>query len=221
MLLITISIAFPPECWKNFDYIINCTLEPYTPNEIIPSPPYNKNYLQLPIHEGKKGQNILYLSIPIALKFIKKPLEENKKILINISESYKEDDDTVGHYDSEELERITYSLRDELSELDAIEKVDLVAKAGELPPEGSKAGAEVAELGSLLVTMAASAGSALIPNIANALQSWLTRHERHKISLEIGGDKLEVTGISDNEQHRLIDAWIGTHIEKKKQFEDK
>ena len=70
--------------------------------------------------------------------------EENKKILINISESYKEDDDTVGHYDSEELERITYSLRDELSELDAIEKVDLVAKAGELPPEGSKAGAEVA-----------------------------------------------------------------------------
>jgi hypothetical protein len=148
--------------------------------------------------------------------------EENKKILINISDSYKEHDDTAGYYyDSEDLERITYSLRDELSELDAIEKVELVVKEGELTPEGSKAGAEVTELGSLLVTLGASAVSTLIPNIANALQSWLTRHERHKISLEIGGDRLEVTGISDNEQHRLIDAWIGIHIEKKKQFDGK
>ncbi|RIA84745.1 tRNA A64-2'-O-ribosylphosphate transferase [Glomus cerebriforme] len=73
--------AFPPECWKNFDYIINCTSESYTSNEITPS--FNKNYLQLSIPEGKKGQNTLYLNIPIALEFIRKPLEENKKILIH------------------------------------------------------------------------------------------------------------------------------------------
>ena len=76
-------IAFPPECWKNFDIIINCTPEPYTSSENIPPSPYDNNYLQLPIPEGKKGQNILYSSIPVALNFVKKPLEENKKILIH------------------------------------------------------------------------------------------------------------------------------------------
>jgi hypothetical protein len=143
----------------------------------------------------------------------------NKKILINIKSSSKEEEGGV-NYDSEELERTTYSLRDDLSELDAIEKVDLVTKEGVVAPEGSKAGAEVAALGSLLVTLGASAGSAIIPNVANTLQSWLSRHERRKISLEIGGDKLEVTGISDKEQQRLIDAWITRHIEKEKKFDD-
>ncbi|CAB4490119.1 unnamed protein product [Rhizophagus irregularis] len=52
--------ASPPECWMNFDYIINCTPEPYTSNENTPPFPYNKNYLQLPI-----------------------PEEENKRILIH------------------------------------------------------------------------------------------------------------------------------------------
>ena len=142
--------------------------------------------------------------------------EENKKILINISESYKEDDDTVGHYDSEELERITYSLRDELSELDAIEKVDLVTKEGKAP-EGSKAGAEVIALGSLLVTLGTSALSTAIPSLSNALQSWLTRHERRKISLEIGGDKIEVTGVSDEQQQQLIKSWLSNHSRSKDQ----
>ncbi|GES75598.1 tRNA A64-2'-O-ribosylphosphate transferase [Rhizophagus clarus] len=75
--------ASPPECWINFDYIINCTPEPYTSNESTPPFPFNKNYLQLPIPEGKKGSNMFYLNIPIALEFIKKPLEENKRILIH------------------------------------------------------------------------------------------------------------------------------------------
>ncbi|CAG8492589.1 1497_t:CDS:10 [Funneliformis caledonium] len=69
--------AFPPECWKNFDCIINCTPETYISNEASP------NYLQLPIPEGKKGQNVFYSSISIALEFIRGPLEEKKKILIH------------------------------------------------------------------------------------------------------------------------------------------
>ena len=147
--------------------------------------------------------------------------KEENQILINIESNSKEEEDH--DEDPEELERITHNLRDELTEINTVEKVDLVKKEGEegKAPKGSKAGAEVIALGSLLVTLGTAAVSTAIPNLSNALQSWLTRHERHKISLEIGGDKLEVTGISDNEQHRLIDAWIGTHIEKKKQFEDK
>jgi hypothetical protein len=138
--------------------------------------------------------------------------KEENQLLIKIESAPKEEEEYDD--DQEELERITHTLRDELTEVDAIEKVDLVTKEGEKAPEGSKAGAEVAALGSLLVTLGASAASSVIPNLGSTLQSWLTRHERRKISLEIGGDKLEVSGISDKEQQRLIDAWISRHIKK-------
>ncbi|RHZ80565.1 hypothetical protein Glove_134g83 [Diversispora epigaea] len=92
--------AFPSKCWSNFDYIINCTPEspPLPPTSSSTYPYYNHNndkdnnnnddnydnkYLQLSIPEGKKGQNKLFSSIPIALGFVKKPLEEKKRILIH------------------------------------------------------------------------------------------------------------------------------------------
>jgi hypothetical protein len=126
-----------------------------------------------------------------------------------------EKENSVGEkVDTEELEQITNNLRDELNELDIIEKVDLVRKGEDKAPKGSKGGGEVATLGSLLVTLGTLAGSSVIPNLTSTLQSWLTRHERRKISLEIGGDKLEVTGVSDKEQERLIDGWISRHMEK-------
>jgi hypothetical protein len=131
-------------------------------------------------------------------------------LLINIESTLKEEDE-----DPEELERITHNLRDELNESDGIQKVDLVKKEDKEAPKGSKAGGEMITLGSLLLTLGASVGSTIIPNIVNSLQSWLTRNERHKITLEIGGDKLEVTGISDIEKQRLVDAWLSRHMEKK------
>jgi hypothetical protein len=138
------------------------------------------------------------------------PSKIENQILINI-ESVSKEEDHDNDQDPEELERITHNLRDELNELDAIEKVDLVIKEGKAP-KGSKAGgAEVAALGSLLVTLGTSAVSTAIPNLSNTLQSWLTRHERRKISLEIGGDKLEVTGVSDEQQLKLIESWISNH----------
>jgi hypothetical protein len=81
----------------------------------------------------------------------------------------------------------------------------------------------MAAVGSMLVTLGASAASTAIPNLTNTLQSWLSRHERRKISVEIGGDKLEVTGISGKEQQRLIDTWISRHIEKEdlKEFDER
>lgn len=126
---------------------------------------------------------------------------KEKKVFINIETS--EDDPC----DPEELERITYNLKDDLTELDAIEKIDLVTKEA-AAPKSSKSGGEVVTFGSLL---GASAVSTAIPNLANTLQSWLTRHERRTISIEIGGDKLQMTGVSDKEQERVIDAWISRH----------
>jgi hypothetical protein len=127
--------------------------------------------------------------------------KKENELFINIESTLGEEDDT------EKLERITHNLRDDLKELDSIEKVDLT-KTGEIP-RGAKAGEEII-LGSLLVELVPVISTAL-PHVVKALQSWLRRNDRHKISLEIRGDKLEVTGISDEERQRLIDAWISRH----------
>jgi hypothetical protein len=91
--------------------------------------------------------------------------------------------------------------------LSDIEAIDLV-HAGEIP-ERAKASASV-DWGTLLVTLAASGG--VLTMLANMLQSWLTRYDRHSVTLEIDGDKLEVKGISSEEQQRLIDAWLSRHL---------
>ena len=67
----------PPLCWKNFDFVINCTQTHYQANT------NNPHYLQLPIAEGKKGQQKLLDCIPDALEFVKKPLSAHNRILIH------------------------------------------------------------------------------------------------------------------------------------------
>jgi Effector Associated Constant Component 1 len=108
--------------------------------------------------------------------------------------------------DQEELERSTHQLREELLDM-KLESVDLVKKGN--PPKGSKAGEEVVSWGSLIVGLAASGG--VLPNLVGTVQSWLSRRENQKITMQIGGDKLEVTGISNEQQDKLIDAWINRH----------
>jgi hypothetical protein len=107
--------------------------------------------------------------------------------------------------DTEELAELTQQLRGELLELN-VEAVDL-ARAGEAP-ERAKAGDPIA-WGELLVTLAASGGA--LVTLIGTLQSWLTHHERRSVTLEIDGDKLEVTGISSEEQQRLINTWLSRH----------
>lgn len=107
--------------------------------------------------------------------------------------------------DGEELEYLTRQLREELTELE-METVDLV-RAGRVP-QGAKAG-DPMTWGALFVALTASGG--VLTALISALQSWLTRHERRSVTLDIGGDTLEVTGISSDEQQRLINAWISRH----------
>lgn len=107
--------------------------------------------------------------------------------------------------DAEELARITRRLREELLGLD-VEAVEF-AKSGETP-EGAKVGPAI-DWNTLLLTLAASGG--VLTTIIGVLQSWLTRHEGRSVMLEIDGDKIEITGISSEEQKRLIDAWLRRH----------
>jgi hypothetical protein len=109
--------------------------------------------------------------------------------------------------DLEELADLTLQLREELLGLD-LDTVDLVG-AGETP-ERAKAGDPIA-WGDLMVTLVTS--SAALVTLISTLQVWLRPHQRRdcSVTLEIDGDRLEVTGISSEEQQYLIDTWLRRH----------
>ena len=130
-------------------------------------------------------------------------------LLITIKSISSEEEAEDSGADLDELEINTLSLRDELSDADVIDRIDLVTKKGEAP-KGAKPGGELVEWGSLVITLATT----VAPSLSNLLQSWLTRHDKQRIVLEVGGDKLEVTGISDIERSRVIDAWISSKLKR-------
>lgn len=104
--------------------------------------------------------------------------------------------------DAEDLERLTRQLRDELSELD----VQANFVTGGPAPANTKAG-EVIEWGTLLLTLAASGG--VITTLINAIQTWLTnRNQPAAVTVEMGGDKLQITGNPTDEQQRIIEAFL-------------
>ena len=99
------------------------------------------------------------------------------------------------------LEELTASLRRELSELD-VESVELAP--GAAPPAGAKVG-EVLAVGALVVKVAQSAASVL--PLVRALQEWASRGGR-TVKLDVGGDTIELTGATREQQDRLIAAWL-------------
>ncbi len=103
--------------------------------------------------------------------------------------------------EDEERGELARQLRQELCELD-VNSVDF-ARAASAP---ARAKGDPVTLGTLLVTLAASGG--VLTTLINAVQSWLARQERTSVTLEIGGDKLSITGVSSEEQRRLIAAWL-------------
>jgi hypothetical protein len=108
---------------------------------------------------------------------------------------------SAGDVEPARLEELTASLRRELNELE-VESVE--PAPGGAPPAGTKVG-EVLALGALVVTVAKSAGSVLA--VVRALQEWASRGGR-TVKLDIGGDAIELTGASREQQDRLIAAWV-------------
>jgi hypothetical protein len=111
---------------------------------------------------------------------------------------------TEGEVDPEYLAKLTQQLRDALLRLDV---EDVALPSAEKAPEGSKG--DAVTWGQLVIALAASGG--VFTTMITLLQAWVTRHERHTLTLEIDGDKLEITGISLEEQKRLIDEWLSRH----------
>ena len=106
--------------------------------------------------------------------------------------------------DAEEVAEATLQLRRELLDLD-VEAVEL-PRAGD-PPPGTRA-VELAALGALVVTFAQSP---LLGPVVAAVRSWLAGSPQRSIKLELDGDALELTGLSSNEQRRLVDEWLSRH----------
>ena len=109
--------------------------------------------------------------------------------------------------DAEEVAQATLRLRRELLDLD----VEVVEAAGVAePPPGSRAAVDVAALGALMVNIA---DPQLLAAVVAAVRSWLAGSSRRSIKLQLGGDALELTGVSSKEQRRLADEWLARHME--------
>ena len=109
--------------------------------------------------------------------------------------------------DAEELAELTRRLRGQLLELD----VDTVEPAtGGEAPAGSK-GVELMAIGGLVIQFAMK--SEVLKSVVDATTAWLGRQQGRSVKLTLDGDTLEVTGVSSDEQRRLVDLWVARHAD--------
>ena len=118
------------------------------------------------------------------------------KITFQIVLSKDEDD---AEYD---FAKLSQQFRDELLKL-KVENVDYQFKDGDI--KGAKTG-NVISWETLLITLATSGG--VISTFVNFLLGWIKRNEGRSVTLELNGNKLEVTGLSQSEQKELIEVWL-------------
>jgi hypothetical protein len=108
--------------------------------------------------------------------------------------------------DAETCDRLTRQLRSEIAQLD-VDSARLDA-AGP-PPEGAKAG-EAVTLGAIVVAMSASGG--VFATVLGTVREWLGRQSgRHRISVTIDGDTLELERATAAQQRELLDAYLRRH----------
>ena len=107
--------------------------------------------------------------------------------------------------DAEELAQIADQFRAELLDLD----VDTVRQPvlGEAPEDAKGAGLLAA--GQLVVGLVAT--PEVLASIIGTVRSWLGRNRGRSVKLTLGGDALEVSGVSSAEQDRLIELWVARH----------
>jgi hypothetical protein len=65
------------------------------------------------------------------------------------------------------------------------------------------------DIGALVVALAASGG--LLTTLLGVLQAWLLRHSGSRIVLEVDGDRVELTGATDEERRRALEAWLARY----------
>lgn len=108
--------------------------------------------------------------------------------------------------DTEAAERPVRQLRAEIARLD----VDSVRSGpANVAPDGAK-GTDPVTLGAIVVALSASGG--VFNALVETVRDWLGRSSaRHRVSVTIDGDTIELDRASDAERRDLIDAYIRRH----------
>jgi hypothetical protein len=101
---------------------------------------------------------------------------------------------------------LTDSLQEDLLELD-VEHVD--APVTVEVPDDAKAGGGLA-----LDMLAVSLTPAMLTAVVAVVRSWLSRQGDRRVKLKIGDDILELSGVSQDDQHRLVDDWLRRHMDR-------
>jgi len=114
-----------------------------------------------------------------------------------------------GDTDREENERFVSRVRAELRGLD-IDALRVHASAsGDVPPAGAKA-VDPVTVGAVVLTLSASGG--VLPMLVETLRDWLGRQSaRHRVSVTVDGDTIELERASADERRELIDAFVRRH----------
>ncbi|MFG3297059.1 hypothetical protein ACGF3G_50880 [Streptomyces sp. NPDC048179] len=106
----------------------------------------------------------------------------------------------------ETRERVSRRLRTEIADLD-VESIRL--GPGASTPDSAKGG-DAVTLGAVVVALSASGG--VFTALVETVRDWLSRSSaRHRVSLTIDGDTIELERASDAERRDLIDAYIRRH----------
>jgi hypothetical protein len=103
------------------------------------------------------------------------------------------------------VERLARNLRAELLELDVAAVEPAVAGPA---PEDARA-IEALALGALIVKLGRH--SETLNSVVRTVRVWLGGHADRRVRMELDGDVLELTGATDAERERLVDAWIQRH----------
>lgn len=77
-------------------------------------------------------------------------------------------------------------------------------------PEGAK-GLELLTFGGLAIR--AALGAPALKSVVDVTVAWLGRQGARSVKLTLDGDMLELTGVSSDEQGRLVDQWIARHAD--------
>jgi hypothetical protein len=104
--------------------------------------------------------------------------------------------------EAEELDGAARLLREELLALDVLDVRSMHVPA----PPGTRA-VEAVATGTLLVTLNAG----LLAIVAHAVHAWIARGGSRSAVLQIGTDRIEITGASREDQQRLVDAFVARH----------
>jgi len=104
--------------------------------------------------------------------------------------------------DEGELSQLTSQLRRRLLELD----VESVESPLTTAPPGTRSG-NSALIGVLLVTVT----PALLKGTVAVVHDWLARSQARSAKMQLDGDTLELTGISAEDQQRMITSFLDRH----------